>query len=354
MDLLATLRSVLPTDYLSSLLANPDDAGLIDGIVAVLTGAGSAVERLEAALHILDAPVGSKASTTLRFTPTNNPVSTVVVKAGSLFGDVALRRLFVLTEDVTVGPGATPGDGTALSVGTSAEYNVDGEFTSARGETIPGTIVASARVVTDPPYGCELDVRQMTDATGGDTPALETQAYEVGITRLDGEDEDTFRTRAWEQPDTVSPNAIMRVLHKQLAPVNVRSKLTEGVDIPGVVLSRDHFFYPDSAEGLSDALSGTAPVGGGLHSSNKAWFHVDAAATHPIENVSLVLSDDATTESMCLYPMGRRGVCALSLTGSSAGVLSGHDVGLTTLYAALREMLHSARAGGVLVTFAGR
>lgn len=381
MNVLDALRKIVPGEYIDPLLNDAQSSGLIHSVVAILQKAADSVDAVEAQAHILDAPAGGKATATIRVTPTANLPSAVVVKAGSLFSDTACLRIFRLTADVTVGPTLTPGDGVVEACGMSDLDNVPGEFVSLRGETVEGTISVPLRVRTTPVFGCDLTVRQMTDATGGSAPALEALARDVGVYQYAGESSDTLRTRAWEQPDVVSPDAIRRRLHKLLDPCGVKFHITEARDFQKMCLSRSDSAYlrQNNPDGYNidympvDALdldtmhnevssfpfyhlyndAADFRLVGGLAPTSPVFFVVHIRPLSPIRSKHLVLSDEAVSEGEVTYDYGSRSVCALAdtATDTAFGCLSGGDDDLDALYSAAVDMLSGIKAGGVTVFF---
>jgi hypothetical protein len=147
-------------------------------------------------------------------------------KAGSV---VATEdgRAYVTLQDITFTTGVLALDVPVQSVADGWDWNVRGERTAASGVTMPPLVDLVVRSNTDPAYADPRLIAYGGDMTGGRGPALDAVANDRGVLRGGVESDDSLSYRARTLPDTVSPAAILRLLHNLLDPTPVAWRLVE-------------------------------------------------------------------------------------------------------------------------------
>jgi hypothetical protein len=347
MSILSAVRDVLPKDYIERILNSEYDAAIMRGLVEVFDTVGSAVQRLEHALSVLDAPEGAYATTTLRLTPTTSLLAASTVKAGSLFSDTERTRFFYLQNDTVLGPGSSPVDVLVTSVGQSHEYNCKGEYVSLGGERVPGTVVEVERLVTEPPFSCDVTVRQMTDATGGSDPSLQILGEEEGVYRQEGESAASYRDRLHGIPDTVSPDAFERYCYKALAPNGILYRITEGWQLPWVYMDADE-------DSPYTALDDTVGDGTICTEADLLSTIVEVVPTRPLADMGACLDDEVDDPLHDnVYENGEL-VASPCVDGDDSYdmisvVLDGEDTSMVGMLVSLAVGMEKIKAGGTKV-----
>lgn len=146
---------------------------------------------------------------------------TVTVKSGTVVTTSRSNRDFATTSDAVFTPlDLGPKTVSVQAVAAGWEWNVQGQVITAANEVLPGEVDTVKFPVQNPPYGDpNIQVRQITDITGGMAPMLEQLAADRGITRQSNESDDSLRQRTKTLPDTISPGAIQRTSNTFLQPV---------------------------------------------------------------------------------------------------------------------------------------
>ena len=155
-DFLAIIRDAVGDVMFEAQMADPDGAGFVyEAIADVFAALSEAQVQLFSDGHILAARDGSLATGNVEIHRRNTQAGAVTLLPGTLLGTKD-GRLYVMTEPAEfgqddTGPVIVPVRSTAM-VDTA---NLDGEYTSAGGETVPGLLVSIVLPLQDPP-GADL------------------------------------------------------------------------------------------------------------------------------------------------------------------------------------------------------
>ena len=218
-DLLRVLDRAYSAEYLDAIKAKADGGyEQFQAAAQVLARMSLAVARLECDSFLGSASGGVKATGTVEFYRESAADGAIDVAAGSVV-TTEDRRDFVTLETASFGVTDLGPHAVAVeAVAVGYEYNVPGQVTTAGGEVLAGEISTIYRLKTaTPTIDRNLRVRQLVATSGGRAAALDGLAYDLGVPRITGEDDDEYRLRILETPDTVSPDAIRRGLERLLA-----------------------------------------------------------------------------------------------------------------------------------------
>lgn len=252
----------------------------------------------------------------------------------------------------------------ATSIGY--EWNVPGQVIAADGEVLPGEIDTMDILVEDPPLGDPtITVVQIIDTTGGRDAALDSLGADRGITRLSGENDDAYRARARQLPDTISPDAQQRLIQIVLGPIHATFDYIETWStlyqtcydappdpIPGTLYNPNLFVYDDpdlDAYPFRNRWMDESDYRGGVI--------VVVENVQPLRDVGMVYDDTASTimDLVSSETGGVRSPCAYDVPsnfgfGVPQGSYDGFDPDRDALYKGLYDALQSAKAGGTSVT----
>lgn len=218
--LLGVAERFLPGSYVASLKEPGPGYEVLQAAAAVFERVSAAAVRLYQNAYIVSAEGGSEATAEVEFYRSNAAAGGLTILAGTVVRSKG-GRLFVLPVDVPVGAAAlTAGPHTVRATVQSYQHNEPGPATAiADGTALQGEIDTVVHLRTDPPYADPtLRVRQVADAEGGAPPALSALGEDRGITRSPGESVDAYRVRIRQLLDTVSYDAIVRLLDQAIAP----------------------------------------------------------------------------------------------------------------------------------------
>jgi len=208
----------LPADYLESLRTGGNGGyEIFRALARVGERASEAVINSASGLYIGWATLGAAALGEVELYRQSANNGRVLVKAGTVVRTDAHQR-FVLKHNVLfdvgdLGPHTVPIEATLQGW----DHNVPGQATTAGGETIPGAISTIETLLEEPAFGDPtIQVRQIAATYGGRAPMLESLGYERGVAHQDGEDQEPYRIRVRQIGDTVSPDAIHRLVYNYL------------------------------------------------------------------------------------------------------------------------------------------
>jgi len=220
---LALFDRTLPPEYLAPFKAYPD-AGyeLFQAFAAVGERVAASIRHLECGSFVIFSEDAAIAFTDVTFTRPTLTAGALTIKAGTVVRAPQGGREFVLAADLAFTGSDLSKTGRVFAVAAGFEWNVRGERTTARGETVPGEITEIKLLLTDPPYAePAFTVSQSADASGGVAPTLNGLGADRGIARHPGEPADVYRVRVRSLPDTVSPGAIRRTVTAILNPYGI-------------------------------------------------------------------------------------------------------------------------------------
>lgn len=134
--------------------------------------------------------------------------------------------------------GPLPLDATGLLTGVAsgATCSIASEW---QGPALAAESATAVWELLDWEVGCGLVVTNEASPEGGAIPVLDHIGEERAIGRAPGEDDESYRNRLEELPDVVSPNALVRVANRVLAPYGLSCCLRE----PGDIESFAGMFY---------------------------------------------------------------------------------------------------------------
>jgi hypothetical protein len=174
--------------------------------------------------------------------PFTNGEGGFFVKKGTVCRTSASARSFILRDDVQFQATDLTKQGVVDAAAPGFEYNVPGPFTTADGTVLPGEIDRIPIPILDPLLAePSIEVRQVADTTGGQPPVLDQIGIDRNIPRLPSENDESFKGRIRQLPDTVSPDALKRQLDAIFLVLGLEYELIEtwqnkynvGYDCPG-------------------------------------------------------------------------------------------------------------------------
>lgn len=193
----------------------------------------TAVHNMQCESYISWAHGGTRARGSVLFSRQNAGAGAVTVKAGTIVKTEKNGRMYRTTVDtpfsaIDIGPLTAPVE--ALAAGW--EYNQPGVRFTAAGETIPGPVTKIELMIQDPPFGDPtIQVSQSEDITGGHAAMLDQLGEDRGLLRRPGEDDEQYRIRIRQLPDTVSPDAMLRSVFYYLNRLGFTFDFIEPFDI---------------------------------------------------------------------------------------------------------------------------
>lgn len=193
----------------------------------------TAVKNLECGSYLIFAQGGQKATVTIEFFRETADAGAVTVLRGTVVSTSRHNRKFITLEDAVfgaldVGPIAV----TAEAVAFGEQFNVEGRVITPSGITIEGEIDTIDAGQLSPAFGDPtLQVQNVLPATGGRCAYLDGLANNRGIERAVAETSENLRLRARSLPDTVSPDAILRALHRYFDPLGLTFDFIETFEI---------------------------------------------------------------------------------------------------------------------------
>lgn len=288
---------------------------------------------------------------------------TVIVKAGTVVTTSRGGRDFVTVEDVTFQPPDTgPFTVDVEAVAEGYEWNVPGQVTAADGTVLEGEIDAIKTLVEDPELGdVTIQVRQLVATTGGEDNALAGLGRNRGIQQGRNEDDETYRARLGQLPDTISPDAFERTLDNLLRPFGATFDIIETFEItyqtaydgpnttiPGSLYNPNLFVYDD-------------PDIDGVPFRNR-WLDINdyrggvivvVDNIQPLRDTGMVYDDTVANVGALVSSVtgGQRAVGAFDVPstlgfGALQGAWDGSDLQKQSLYAGLYATLQAIKPAG--------
>jgi len=215
----------LLAEYLLPWKLNPN-AGyeMIEAFAAVGERVSTAINHAEKGMYTLFAEGGALGIAQVAFSRPTFAAGAFTLKAESLVKTSVGGRRYRLLNDIAFG--ATdlgPISASVVAIAFGYEWNTVGKLTRSSGEVIEGEIDTIDTLVTDPPFAdSTLSVEQLAGtAWVGRAACLDAVGDERGISRQPGEDDDSYRLRLRQLPDTVSPGAVIRLCNHILGPLGL-------------------------------------------------------------------------------------------------------------------------------------
>ncbi len=288
---------------------------------------------------------------------------TVIVKAGTIVTTSVGGKDFVTLTDVTFQPADLGPFAVQIeAVAPGYEWNVPGQVITADGTLLEGEIDTIKVLVEEPPLGdTTIQVRQALDIGGGIDTSLAALGRNRGIIRGDDEDIRSFRERIRRLPDTISPNAVRRVVENLLRPFDTQFEIIETFQVtyqtawdgPNTTIgeslySPTLFVYDDpDADGIpfrNRWMDVNDERGGGI---------VVVENIQPLRDTGMVYDDTVSDVSSLTSSRtgGLRAVSAYDVPqdfgfGAVQGGYDGSDLQKQSLYKGLFDTLQSIKPAG--------
>lgn len=363
-QLLALFERIFPVEYwqpIADLVG--DGLEIYQAIAKVFSLTSQEVETFWKGSLLALAPAGAYASVTVELFRDTATAGAVIVKTGTVVTTSDTGRDFITQADVVFGAlDLGPFEVLATALYPDDEFNEPGPATTAAGETVPGAIDTIKKLVMDPTLGdLTIQVRQVTDATGGSFPWLEQLGADRGMPRQAGEGEAIYRWRIQQLPQVVTPNAIQAFIDGVFATTGFPASSIE----PNSMLYQTCYNGPSTSDGDYDATlfvyNDPRPASPFMNrwlttmDAHRA-FVVIVPLLPPASDTSLVFNDTAVSSAGLLTPLGQRALGAYSIPsgllppyGVQEACYNGFDKGKEAFYSSLYEQLKAISAGGVFV-----
>lgn len=347
----------LDSDYIKGLQAG-EGYELLQAFAKVNARASEALKNTAEGLFIGYAQFGSFSEGVVEFYRTAAH-GAVIVKTGTIV-QADGGRFFRTLNDASFGAlDLGPVSANVRSIFQLYQNNVTGTVVTDSGITLPGEIDTIRILVEDPPFGDpSIKVRQISNISGGRSPALELLAIDRGVSLQPGESALSLAYRLRHLPENISPNAIRAALTTLLEPYKATFEFVEPFDL-------DFETAYDMGEGSNvftydDPRSVMFPAINWVSDERELWgtFYVNISQIEPIEDYGGCYDDPATTADQLISPNsgGRRAIPAYDLPDSStfgAGAdlglaFDGRDVVQDALLDSVWELLTNLRAAGIV------
>jgi hypothetical protein len=352
---------ILPQDYLIPLKSPGPGYELLQAFALAMARTSTACGNLELGLFITTALGGARATSTVSFSRASATAGAGVVKAGTVVTSTNRGTDFVTVLDVSFGAmDLGPHEVDVQAVASGEEWNVPGPKVAANGDAIPGEIDTVKVPVQDPPYwDPTIVVSQVKDATGGITALLDQLGLDRGIARGLAERDGHYRARVRSLPDTVSPDAILRVVNDLLIQVDASFDMVEfwRIDFQTV------WDGPQVAAGLYQPNLCTYDDPRPAYPFRNRWldeslhrgaFAVVVPNLGALEDVGMAYDDTAMDDPAHVSPDdgGRRAHSAYDVprdaeTGILQGGYDGFDLPKQAVYKGVFDLLQRIKAAGV-------
>jgi hypothetical protein len=364
-DFLRLFRRIFPQNYIQPLeLGHRAGYELLQAFASLWERMSLAAERAICSSQYLSACDGMQASGEVSFTRLNLGPA-VIIRAGTIleasqFGGT----LFRTTRDVTlplnsVGPVFAP----VSAVNVGYDGNLPGEFALPDGRIVPGAIDTFAVPFQDPAVGDpSIIVGQPSATTGGTPAALDQLGADRGIDRHRGEPANRYRARVRALPDTITPDAIRRVLTDVMQSLGPELGYTfletfevsyqTCWDAPPAAIDANPDYDPTCFV-FDDPRPVTPFRNRWLSESDVLSGFIAILPRLPaILDFGMGYDDTAMVPGSFVTEVGRRAYTAYDITSSDAGVSlggawDGYDANLIALYVGIDELLTRIKAAGV-------
>lgn len=351
--------TVLDTDYYQGLKAG-EGYEVLQEQAAIASRISLAIQNTANGMLAGYARGGAFSEGTVEFYRTASTAGAVTVKAGSVVTSAGGRYFLVLSDAVFGASDLGPKPAVVRAIFQDWQHSASGQIITPGGITIPGEIDTIRTLIEDPPFqDTTIQVRQITDVTGGRPPMLDLLARANGIQRRIGETDPQLSYRLRNLPDNLTPAAVNRNMRILLAPYGATWQFNESwdtrfqtaYDMPATATRTNVFVYDDPRPRY-------APSRDWYADDREQWgtFYVTVSKIQPILDYG-GLYDDVALDAAHLTSSrshGRRAISAYDIPGvlpssSSFGLAyDGRDTRQDALLNSIWQMLQSIRAAGIV------
>lgn len=362
-DLLALLARLLPTSYLDPIRVLGPGYELFEATTKVFERISLAVGRLECDMFIRTASGGAFATVQVNFVRDINAAGAISVKAGTIIVTSKGGHQFVIQQDAEfTGPGLFTLNVEARAVAQGFEYNQPGQRVTLGGETLGGEIDVIDLPIQNPVYGDPtIRVQHIHDASGGKPAMLDALGYDRGIVRAPGEQDGPYAARVRALPDTVSPDAIVRLLTRLLDPYGGGWQFIEtwhasyqtcwdapstSFPFPGDEFNPNLFCYDDPRP--------PTPFRNRWLDEEEQFgtFIVVVPNYSALRDFGMAYDDPADNLAQHQTAIGQRAYSAYDVdfgfAVGLAGAYDGYDIGKAAVYKSIYDNLQETKAGGIV------
>lgn len=359
-DLLALFARILPSSYLDAIKNVGPGYELLQAWAKLWERVSQAVKFNEDGMFILSATGAALSSVNVLFSRPTAAAGAVTVKAGTIVTTSQGDRQFVVMQDAVFGaPDLGPVTVPATAVFSGSAWNVPGQRTTARGETLVGEVDTILLPILDPAYGdATFVVAQVANASGGTCAFLDQLGDDRGLPRNAGEADDRYRYRMRLLPDTVSPGAIDRTAQLILGALGIAYTIIETWQVDyqtcwdGPVASVGDY---DTNLFCYDDPRPSPPFRGRWldESDHRGAFIVVVPLLDTFSDVGMAYDDTALTVAQHASAHGRRAHTAFDVPTSASTALilqggyDGFDLPKQAVYKGLIDVFQQIKAGGV-------
>jgi hypothetical protein len=351
-------------EYLRPLKVTPNSGyEIYQAFGKVFERVSLAIERFECGSFVIFAEGGEYATGTVEFYRLDASHGAVVVKAGTVVTTSRGARDFITLEDATFGAlDLGPVAVAVRAVAQGWEWNVPGEVVTQRGELLPGEIDTCKRLIEEPAYGDPtIQVRQILATAGGRAPMLDGLGVDRGLPRIAGESDAAYRFRLRQLPDTISPDAMHRLIRGQLDRYGLGYQFIETWDItyqtcwdaPAGVIALNPDYNPNLFC-FDDPRDPTPFCNRWLDEiEHRGAFVVVVPEMPAIRDVGLAYDDTAATPAALETTFGARAINGYDVPGTLStafglqGGYDGFDLPRNAVYFGLWQALQQIKAAGV-------
>ncbi len=204
---------------------------------------------------------------------------------------------------------------------------------------LPADVLALVQVEVEEMADLGVTVTQPDPAIGGRVDTLAAISAERKIERSQNETDEDFANRLVELPDTVSPNAMERILKRMLTPFGIPFCLHETGDVDGL-MGFTWDLHPWDI-GSPCACTSTEPPGSELIGDGIVWMSEGTATRFFIVCVGLINVDSVafawnSNDTLNDFP-----------PAWEAFVWDGVDAGFSTAISRAYDAINAAREAGV-------
>lgn len=218
-DLLDLYDRILPESYLAAIKNVGPGYELLQAYAKMWERVSLAIGRVECGLFITLSHGGIKSTGLVEFYRDSGVAGSVTVLSGTIVSCSKNGAQFRTIENA-VFSGATlgPVGVTVEALYPGWEWNATGQILTPDGEVLVGDIDTIDLPVQSPPFGDPtIRVRNIDTFIDGQAAMLDALGADRGLPRSADEPDDSYRIRIRTLPDTVSRDAILRLLNHYTA-----------------------------------------------------------------------------------------------------------------------------------------
>lgn len=215
-DFLDLFDRFLPASYLDPIKNVGPGYELLQAYAKMWERVSLAIGHVECGLFITLSHGGVKATVTVEFLRGSGTAGSVTVQTGTLISASKSGAQFITLEPaVFSGAALGPIAVSAESVAAGWTWNVAGQLMTPDMEILAGEIDTIDLPLQDPPFADPtITVRQITAAVGGQAAMLDQLGLDRSTPRSENETDSSYKVRIRTLDDTVSPDAIVRLLDR--------------------------------------------------------------------------------------------------------------------------------------------